>query len=322
MVLHGDARMQNPLPWRFLRKTMDIGRASQSILVVDDEPQVCEVLSDVLLSKGHEVDTAGDGFEALKEMANRRYAIVITDIDMPRMDGMKLIEKIMTDHAGIDVIAITGHTVRYRYTDVVSAGAADFITKPFTLNELEAKLNRIIRERALREQLERLAVRDPLTGLFNRRSFEENARREAMRAIRYQHPLYLFFLDIDHFKEFNDLNGHPSGDALLIETAALLQQSIREDIDSAYRFGGDEFVLLLPHLPEDRVLTVANRIRERYTALGLEPTSLSIGVARFREKSGRPDEDVQDMIQRSDAALYRAKRQGGRDSVHVDESSR
>ncbi|MCE5335819.1 MAG: GGDEF domain-containing protein, partial [Desulfobacteraceae bacterium] len=149
-----------------------------------------------------------------------------------------------------------------------------------------------------------------------------NARKEAIRAVRYQHPLYLFFLDIDHFKHFNDLNGHPAGDVLLVQTASLLLQSIRENIDSAYRFGGDEFVLLLPHLPDVRVLAVANRIRVKYSGLGFEPTSLSIGVARFSEKTGNLEEDIQDMIQRSDAALYHAKKQCGRDTVYVDEESR
>ncbi len=293
----------------------------QNILVVDDEKQVCEIISEALIGLGHKVDSAHDGVEAVEKMKSGQFSIVVTDMDMPRMDGMQLIEYIVRNHDDIDIIAITGHLIRYRYTEVVDAGAADFITKPFTLNELEAKLNRLIRERGLREQLSKLAIRDPLTGLQNRRSFEENARKEAIRTIRYQHTLYLFFMDVDNFKKYNDLYGHQAGDALLVETAGLLANSIRENVDSVFRYGGDEFVMLLPHLPAVQALSVAQRICDKFNSFRFEPTSLSIGVARFVEKSGTIEQDIQDMIQRADTALYAAKKDYGKNRVHVDECS-
>jgi diguanylate cyclase (GGDEF)-like protein len=293
----------------------------QCILVVDDEPQVCEVLADALTVQGHSVDTAKDGFDAVEKIKNNDYAIVLTDMDMPRMDGMQLIDYIVKNHYGIDIIAITGHIMKYRYTDVVSAGAADFITKPFTLNELEAKLNRVIRERALRRQLEKLAIRDPLTGLSNRRSFQDTARKEAMRSVRYHHSLFLFFLDVDNFKAYNDMHGHQAGDDLLVQTANLLNASIRENIDSAFRYGGDEFVLLLPHLASQQALIVAERIREKFDRLGLLPTTLSIGIGKFLERSETIEDDIQDMIHRSDVALYHAKKNCGRNKVFIDENS-
>jgi diguanylate cyclase (GGDEF)-like protein len=295
---------------------------SQRILVVDDEPQVCEIISDAMIGLGHKVDRAADGVEAVEKIKSDDFSIVVTDMDMPRMDGMQLIEYIVQNHAGIDIIAITGHLMKYRYTEVVEAGAADFITKPFTLNELEAKLNRLIRERSLREQLSKLAVRDPLTGLQNRRSFEENARKEAIRSLRYRHTLYLFFLDVDNFKKFNDLHGHQAGDALLVETANLLANSIRENVDSVYRYGGDEFVVLLPHLPAVQALSVAERMCGKFEHFKFQPTSLSIGIAGFIEKSGTIEQDIQDMIQRADTALYAAKKDHGKNRVYVDECSR
>lgn len=291
---------------------------SLPILVVDDEPQVCEVLADSLVATGYLADTARDGLDAVEKMKSKSYAIIITDMDMPRMDGMQLIEYIAHNRPGTDIIAITGHIMKYKYTDVVSAGAADFITKPFTLNELEAKLNRIVRERKLREELERLAIRDPLTGLSNRRSFQEVARKEAIRAVRYRHTLLMFFLDIDHFKQYNDKYGHQAGDDLLAATAKLLSGSVREDVDSAFRYGGDEFVLLLPHLPVEQALTVAERIREKFSRVAMTPSSLSIGIARFLERAGSIEQDIQDMIQRSDSALYQAKKSGGRNKVFID----
>lgn len=295
---------------------------SQAILVVDDEPQVCELISDSLSGQGHKVVTAADGVEAVEKIMNGEFSIIVTDMDMPRMDGMQLIDYIVKNHAGIDIIAITGHIMRYRYTEVVEAGATDFITKPFTLNELEAKLNRLIRERGLREQLAKLAVRDPLTCLQNRRSFEEYARKEAIRTIRYQHTLYMFFIDVDNFKKYNDLHGHQAGDVLLVQAANLLTNSIRENIDSVFRYGGDEFIILLPHLPTAQALSVAERIRSKFNLLNLEPTSLSIGIAMFIEKSGTIEQDIQDMIQRADAALYTAKRDPGKNIVFIDECSR
>ncbi len=295
---------------------------SKTILVVDDEPEVCEIISDALTGQGHKVESAGDGIEAVEKIKSSEFAIVITDMDMPRMDGMQLIEYIAHDHADIDIIAITGHLMRYKYTEVVEAGASDFITKPFTINELEAKLNRLIRERGLREQLSKLAVRDPLTGLQNRRSFEENVRKEAIRTTRYQHTLFLFFMDVDNFKNYNDLYGHQAGDALLIATADLLTNSIRENIDSVYRYGGDEFVMLLPHLPAAQAISVAKRICRKFDLLKLKPTSLSIGIASFIERSGTIENDIQDMIQRADLALYTAKKGPGKNGVFVDERSR
>ena len=294
----------------------------QTILVVDDEQEVCELISDALSSQGHKVESAGDGVEAVEKIKRSKFTMVVTDINMPRMDGMQLIEYIAHNHADIDIIAITGHRMKYRYTEVVEAGAADFITKPFTVNELEAKLNRLIRERSLREQLAKLAVRDPLTALSNRRSFEENVRKEAIRTTRYQHALFLFFMDVDNFKKYNDLYGHQTGDALLIETANLLTNSIRENIDSAYRYGGDEFIMLVLHLSAAQALSVAKRIRRKFDLFKFEPTSISIGVARFIAKSGTVEQDIQDMIQRADAALYSAKKGLGKNGVFVDECSR
>lgn len=289
---------------------------SQRILVVDDEQQVCDVLVEALTYMGHDPDTARDGVDAMDKMEKVPFGVVITDMDMPRMDGMQLIRNLVDKRNGVDIIAITGHTMKYKYTDVVAAGAADFITKPFTLNELEAKLNRVIRERQLVEELERLAIRDHLTGLYNRRYFQKAVRMEAIRAMRYDHPLFLFFFDVDSFKEYNDRKGHQAGDELLISLAEVLKSSIREDVDSAFRYGGDEFLVLLPYLPEGQAAIVAERIRENYGRLDLSPTSLSVGVARFTQTGNSIDEDVNEFIRRADEALYHAKHVLGRNCAH------
>jgi two-component system cell cycle response regulator len=291
---------------------------SQSILVVDDDQQVCDLLADALTQMGHKVATAKDGRDALERIQNDAFAIIITDIDMPRMDGMELIKYVVKHRHEIDIIAITGHVMRYRYTDMVAAGASDFITKPFSLNELEAKVGRLIRERNLREDLERQAIEDPLTGLYNRRFFEQIIRKEASRSIRYNHSLYLFFCDIDHFKEYNDQKGHLAGDILLIKFGNVLKSSLRSDVDTASRFGGDEFTVLLPHISKEQALQVAERILDKYNAFQLEPTSLSVGIAEFIYRGIDIDRDVEDLIRRSDAALYRAKHELGGNRAYID----
>jgi len=298
------------------------GMPCQEILIVDDEEPIREYLSEALASLGHHVETAVDGVDAVDKLEHRFFDIVITDMLMPRMDGMELIRFLSKNRNAVDIIAITGLSMEYKYTDVVAAGATDFITKPFTLNELEAKLNRLVRERLMREELQRLAIRDPLTGLYNRRFFQNAIRKEAIRAIRYGHPLFLFFLDIDRFKDYNDQSGHQAGDDLLVKFAQILVQSIRREVDSAYRYGGDEFTVVLPHLPASHALAVAERIRRNYNRLSFHPTSVSIGIARYIDKSVGIDHDIADLISRADQALYHTKHGMGRDCIFFDEESR
>lgn len=293
----------------------------QEVLVVDDEQLIRDFLVQALEHLGYRAQTARDGMEAIEKVATGNFDIVITDMIMPEMDGMQLIRYLVENQKGVHIIAITAHTMSYQYTDVIAAGASDYVAKPFTINELEAKLNRIIRERRLLAELERLAVKDPLTSLYNRRVFQRNARKEASRSVRYRYPLCLFFLDVDNFKNYNDIYGHQAGDDLLVVLAEILLASVRKNIDTAYRIGGDEFALLLPHLPSADAVEVANRIREAYQRLGLKPTSLSLGIARFFAKTGDVDKDIDDMVQRSDRAMYYAKHKLGGNEAHLDEES-
>jgi len=297
----------------------------QKVLVVDDEQQVCDFLAEALTFLGHSVVTAANGREALNKLDTENFSLIIADMDMPVMDGMELIRNIVSNNSRApDIIAITGHSMRYKYTDVVAAGAVDFITKPFTLNELEAKVNRIVRERQMRSELERLAVRDPLTGLYNRRFFQKVVRREAVRALRYKTALFMLYVDIDYFKEYNDEYGHNAGDALLIRLSEVLNASIRNEVDTAFRFGGDEFTVLLTTLGAgedialDQAMMIARRIRENYNKLNFRPTTLSIGLSLFVQETGDLEEDVKRMIHRADVALYHVKNELNGDNFHFN----
>jgi len=283
------------------------------ILVVDDEESLRDLLHEALIELGHSVLVAENGRQALARLAETPVDVIITDLQMPEMDGMELTVEVRRRYPEVDVIAITGFSNRYHYAEVIATGAADFITKPFTLDKLEAKLIRLFRERSLRARLQEMAQRDPLTGLYNRRHFETVIADEAVRSIRYRHPLSLMFMDVDRFKQYNDQHGHRAGDALLVTLADILPTSIRDHVDKAFRYGGDEFLVVLPMLEQAGALKVAERIRTNYRKAGLGKTSLSIGIAELRVETGDLDRDIEQLIRRADASLYHVKKHLGGD---------
>ncbi len=282
------------------------------ILVVDDEQEILGALSELIRDLRHTCVTASDGMDALERLRENQFDIVITDIRMPRMDGVELIRRIKADFGGdVDVIAITGHHTEYEYTEIINAGASDFMTKPFSSDELEAKINRITRERCLLAELKHLSTRDCLTGLYNRGYFDKNLKHEAARALRQQFDLYLLLADVDNFKYYNDKYGHQQGDNLIRELAKIISSSIRKDVDSGYRYGGDEFAVVLPHVKQQQALEVAERIRTRYKERNLEPTSLSIGMAKLKSSSDSLEENLWTLLRTADKSLYLVKRKGG-----------
>ncbi len=282
------------------------------ILVVDDDPEILGVLSELIRQLGHLCATASDGMAALGRLRADQFDIVVTDIKMPRMDGLELIRRIKADIGGnVDVIAMTAHHSEYNYTDIIEVGASDFIRKPFSSDELEAKLNRISRERSLLAELKHLSTRDCLTGLYSRGQFEKNLRHELARALRQQYDLFLLLIDVDNFKPYNDKHGHQQGDNLIRELAKIIAGNIRKDVDSAYRYGGDEFAVVLPQVQRQQAHEVAERILTSYKARNLEHTSISIGLAKLKGSSDLLEEGVWTLLRKADIALYLAKGKGG-----------
>jgi two-component system cell cycle response regulator len=281
------------------------------ILAVDDDQDIREILQEILTNLGHTSVSAEDGLDALEKLTDHHFDIVITDLKMPHMDGIELIKRIKADFEDVDVIAVTLYETDYSYTEVIEVGASDFIAKPFNVNELEAKINRIIRERSLRAELKRLSNRDGLTGLYNRRYFDQNLRNEAIRAFRQNYNMYLLFIDLDNLKGYNDNYGHQKGDNLLRELAKIILGNIRRDVDSAYRYGGDEFAAVLPHASRQQALMVAERLLTEYNRRNLAPTSLSMGLAKLGGTRKTLERDLQSLIREADQALYRAKISGG-----------
>ncbi|MFA9434957.1 MAG: diguanylate cyclase, partial [Deltaproteobacteria bacterium] len=290
-------------------------------LSVDDDGELRELLHELICQMGHASVTATDGVDALEKMEEKQFDIVITDINMPRLNGVGLIKRLTSDFSDTDVIAITGYQTEYNYTDIIALGASDFISKPINIDEFEAKIKRIVRERNMRFELRRLSTCDALTGLYNRRHLDDNLQNEAIRASRQHYDLYLLLIDIDNFKVYNDKYGHQQGDRLLQELARIILRSIRENVDSGYRYGGDEFAATILHTNPQQALMVAERLRTEYNARNLLPTSLSIGIAKLKNSHGTLEEDLDDLIRKADQALYLAKNNGGDQNVILDINS-
>ena len=291
------------------------------MLSVDDDNDLRDLLHELITGMGLISATAVDGMDALEKMKEDQFDIVITDINMPRLNGIGLIKRVAAEYSDTDVIAITGFQTEYNYTDIIALGASDFISKPINMNEFEAKIKRILRERNMRFELKQLSTRDSLTGLYNRRYLDDNLRNEAIRASRQHYDLYLLLIDIDNFKTYNDQYGHQQGDRLLQELAQIISGNIRNNVDSGYRYGGDEFAVTVLHANPRQALMVADRFCREYNKKNLIPTSLSIGIAKLKNSSNDLAQDLDSMVREADQALYLAKNNGGNQKVMLELNS-
>jgi two-component system, cell cycle response regulator len=279
-------------------ETIDYSR--EMILVVDDDDLLRSTLEQLIMALHFRVVSAPSGEVALKMLAEGQYTFVLTDMRMPEMSGFDLIKKVNEGYPRISIIAMTGYSEGYRYVDVINAGASDFIKKPFDLEELEAKIARIINERNLREELSRLSITDSLTGLFNQRHLYARLKEEVLRSKRQRHPMALILLDLDRFKEYNDSYGHLAGDEVLRNVGKLIHKCIRVGVDSGYRYGGDEFAVVLI----DADLVVAQEIGRRIQEALLDNGKItaSLGYSIFSEGMS-----AEDLVARADKELYKAK---------------
>ena len=305
------------------------------ILVADDEDSIRGVLSQVLGEDGYQVTVAESGEKALEIFQKDPHHLVITDIRMGGMSGMDLLKEIKGINPKSQVIIMTSYASLETAIMALRAGAYDYLIKPFEELDLvtatvarateQIHLTRENQElietlRKKNEELEVLnkifkeqAAYDGLTGLHNHRHFQEALAMEVSRSLRHGRIFSLVFLDVDSFKTYNDTHGHLDGDAVLRTVGGIIRELVRK-ADLAARYGGDEFVMLLPETDKEAGKIVAERIRntvESYPFPGRQklPTkkvTISVGISTFPEDGA----DSQALIQCADKALYKAKESG------------
>ena len=281
------------------------------ILVVDDDELVLKTLRILVSSMGYHCLSAPSAVEAVEILKKTKCDLVLSDLSMPDMDGMELLQHIIRHHTDTDVIIATGYSERTSYADVIRAGALDFIKKPIDQAELEAKLARALRERQMIRQLEALSMSDGLTSLLNRRAFDLRFPREVERAFRQSYPLYLGIVDIDNFKGYNDTHGHDAGDQVRISLANIMNDCTRNSVDLTFRFGGDEFAVVLCQTTGTQTAEIVQRIQLSFIESDFDGLTLSIGVVSCRRNDKlNLDDDIMQMQKRADLAMYDAKNSG------------
>ncbi len=292
-------------------------KMDNNILIVDDDTKVRDAINEFIEKSGYRTFTSSSAEEALEIVKSDRVDVVITDVVLPGKDGLELTD-IIRQNFDIDVIIMTGYTDNYSYEEAISKGASDLVFKPVRFEELLLRLKRVLRERQLTKEragmlgkLEKLAITDGLTKLYNLRHFYNQVEVEIDRCNRYGHSLALLLLDIDHFKIVNDTYGHLEGDKVLIRLCQIIKSCLRT-MDSAYRYGGEEFTIILPETPGQEGKKVAKRIK---TAVELESffpepgkiftITISMGVTEYCI-----NEPLTEFIQRADKAMYKSKAKG------------
>jgi len=314
---------------------MNTSLNSVRILVAAAEESLCTVVSRVLAGDGHEVTQAASGEQALEAFLKHPFPLVITDVKMAGMSGLELLQKIKQVRQDTQVVIMTSSASPDTAIAAMRAGAYDYLIKPF--DEIEVISNmarRAIEKIRLTEEnrsllaklkkkneelefankaLRELSIRDGLTGLYNHRYFQETIAAEIFRSRRHSRVFSLLFMDIDLFKKYNDVNGHPVGDKLLVALSRMLAENLRSS-DFVARYGGEEFVMILPETPKKNAFGVADEIRQKIAdypfdgrgALPQGKVTVSMGVASYPEDGS----DVSSLILIADQALYQAKTQG------------
>lgn len=276
----------------------------------------------LLKRAGYEVEMAGNGREALAKLEQGDFPLMITDWEMPEMDGIALCRALRSSEKGYTyIILLTSRDAIEHLVAGLQSGADDYLIKPVIEPELIARLNtgrRIVTlERSLRaanEENRRLSITDPLTGVFNRRYLMEQLPREIDRAARYGRQLSTIMCDVDHFKKINDTHGHLTGDDVLKRFAATLQQCVRT-ADWIARYGGEEFVIVLPETSVANAATCAEHIRQSIASTPFAAAGVQLSVSASFGVSGWMDTvpkgaSLDVLMARCDSGVYASKAAG------------
>jgi diguanylate cyclase (GGDEF)-like protein len=334
--LDDEARRRGPLP---KGKTM----SKDKILLVDDDPGSIRLLGRILADVG-DLRFATGGEDALGVAKEFLPDLMLLDAEMPGMSGFQLFDALRAVPvlADVPVIFVTSHSEPEFEVAGFELGAADFIAKPVSAPLVLARVKTQLRAKHLSDELRRIAKIDALTGVANRRRFDESLEREWRRAQRKGDALALLFIDVDHFKLFNDHHGHPAGDACLRSLAEAMAGVCLRPADLVARYGGEEFAVLLPQTPRSGAEHVAQRLLDAVDALGIRHSAspsaghvtVSVGIACYDIDSACwvdpsslesrfsadlvPRCSASDLVHAADRALYAAKHGGRAQAKFLD----
>ncbi len=276
-----------------------------SVLIVDDDEGLLEMLQTAMSIEGYRCETAADVERALDLIKNVAFDIMIVDIKMPGMTGLELTERAKKIRPDMAAIVMTAYIEEFSYDSAIEVGASDFIKKPFTVRELIARLQHV----KLQERLRSMSVTDELTDLYNRRGFFALAEQELKLANRLRRNVFLFYLDIDNLKDINDNNGHLEGDMIILETANILRRTFRQS-DTIARIGGDEFVIILNGAKEADTGIITSRLQNNLEEFNKAlnrgyKLSVSVGIALYNPENPA---SVDELLSQADKSMYEQKR--------------
>jgi len=307
--------------------------AKGKILYVEDSKTQGTITKEFLEKSGYEVTWLTEGSTVFRMATTQSFDIILLDRVLPDMDGSEICKQLKhgQDTKGIPVIMLSAKSTTAEKVQGLDAGADDYLPKPYDETELIARIYAALRTKRLQDELrqkneemkemltkvERLSITDALTGLFNRRRFETVLESEFNKADRYKTPLSCVMIDIDNFKSVNDTYGHAVGDTVIRDVAQIIQEKIR-NVDTACRWGGEEFIILAPMTTKSNAIPPARRILQTvsghvFAGISDKKVTVSIGIA---DLSGAAIGTAVKLIQEADMALYEAKK-NGRDRIEL-----
>lgn len=284
--------------------------AAINVLVIDRDQIVRDLLKEELEAAGYKVWAVVDFETALSFTGNIDFSIIMADLKLPGIEGTEVVRKFKELNTDTSVIAIVPyHSLKLAVDSMSKGDILDYVTKPFNIDEVKLVIRRVadrqylVHQAGQKELYQEMSVVDSLTSVYNRRHLDEMLSREIERAKRYNQTVSLLMIDIDDFKKYNDSYGHLAGDEVLKKIGNFLVHSLRS-VDMVFRYGGEEFIVMLPQTFKQGGVEVAKRLLN----LGRQniPITVSIGVAAFPEDA----QDRDDLLAKVDSALYQAKHLG------------
>lgn len=298
--------------------------APARLLIVDDQPANIRVMAEALQGR-YELFFATTGAKALELVKQGEIDLALLDVVLPDLDGFEVCRRLKADEAtrGVPVIFVTAKEEENQEALGFEVGGVDYITKPIRPSILRARVNTHLSLKAARDKIEQMAMLDPLTGIANRRRFDNGLAYEWNRAVRGLQWVSIAFVDVDYFKRYNDTYGHSKGDECLQAVAGALSNAARRPSDLVARYGGEEFAMVLPDTDATgmRLLMRATlgRLRElrlEHAASDASPfVSVSVGAVSLIPS---PRQTAAEIIAMADELLYEVKKEGRNHCLHLN----